>query len=164
MAQRYGTFSKLIGALLLLALVGGGKAWASEGAITATVTVNPLRVSVLVPSSVTLGQAFEVEATVENRGGARIQSAAAAIGLPEGLELVKHKTEPRLGTIPGHKGKSIIWQVRAIALGEYVISVSASGEYADVLIGDDGSAIVTITPQASPLWERFFGWILRLFP
>jgi len=164
MKLHFAKVSKLLIVLLLLSLVGGGEAWASEGVITATVTVNPLSVSVLAPSTVSVGQTFDVEATVENRGGTRVERASATINLPEGLELVKHKAERTLGAIPPHKGKSITWQVRAIEVGEYVVSVSASGEYEEALITEDSSATITITPEALPLWDRFFGWMLRLFP
>lgn len=144
--------------------MGAGQAWAGEGTITATVTVNPLRVSALAPAVVAVSQTFEVEATVENHGGAKVEKAAAIITLSEGLELVKHKAERTLGAIPPHKHKSITWQVRAVAAGEHIVSVSASGEYFDVLVTEDSSATIAVAPEAPPLWDRFFAWLLRLFP
>ena len=165
MEQRLAKASRLVIVLLLLALLGRSKISAAEGVITATVTVNPLWVSVSAPSSVLVGESFQVEATIENRGEAKIEKAVATIILPDGLELVRPpKAERNLGAIPPHKHKTATWQVQAASESGYIIMVSASGEYAGVIITEDSTAAVTFTPEASPLWERFFGWVLRLFP
>lgn len=164
MKPHFAKVPKLLIMLLLLSLVGQGKALASDGIITATVTVNPLSVSVSAPSSVAVGQPFDVEATVENHGGAKIERAVASIDLPAGLQLITHKAERTLGVIPSHKRKTITWRVSAVKEGEYIVSVSASGLYAGVTVSEDGTDAVTVTEEASPRWNRVLWWLLSRIP
>lgn len=149
--------------LLLLSLVGQGKASASDSIITATVTVNPLLVSVSAPSTVLLDRPFTVKAIIENRGESRIEQAVATINLPDGLELAKPKAEQTLGVIPPHIRKTAVWPVRATKGSEYVISVSVSGQYEGIAITEDSTASFAVSEEAPPWWRRFLQWILRQF-
>jgi len=145
--------------LLLFSLVGQGKASASDSIITATVTVNPLVVSVFAPSTVLVGRPFTVKASIENRGESKIEQAVATINLPDGLELAKPKAEQTLGVIPPHRRKTAVWPIRATEGSEYVISVSVSGQYDGVAIIEESTAAFTVSEDAPPWWRRFLQWI-----
>lgn len=130
---------------ILSPLLGQSKVLAAEGVVTATVSVNPLSVSVSAPDSVFVDQHFKVEANIENYGSNKIKEALAIIQLPQGLTL-KGKCERTIGMIPPHKKKTVAWRVRATEVGTYVIQVSVSGrdEATDALLTAQGSTIVTV--------------------
>lgn len=127
--------------------------------LVATVRINPLKVKVEAPSSVSVGQRFKVKAIVSNLGETKIKQAKAEIFLPQGLAL-KGNPEQKLGAILPNKSKTASWQVIAEVTGGYVILVKASGveEKTGDLVEAEGT--VTVQVQAS---TSFWRGIIRRF-
>lgn len=98
-----------------------------EGVVTATIKVNPLLVSLTVPSSpVLVGERFTVLATVENQGESRIRRPAADLELPDGLE-VRGPTIHRLRILPPLGSRDTEWLLTAVKTGNFVLMVTAEG-------------------------------------
>ena len=117
--------------------------------MTAIVRINPLVVTVSAPGFVSAGEHFNVKATIENRGEAKIKKAVAAIRFEpdEGLTLIGGNAEKTMGVVPPYKEKTARWRVSAQKRGTYVILVSASGEDepTGTLLTAEDSATVQVT-------------------
>lgn len=132
--------------------------------IIALVTINPLHVVISAPAEVEAEKVFKVEATVSNRGEERIKNAQAEIFLPEGLVLMSKNLSKEIGVIPGKKAKKAFWRIQGIETGNFVISVSASGELQGDSISVQGNTvIVAVQAEFRPpgrsfnLFQRFLG-------
>lgn len=145
------TVGKLLILLILFCLLGQSRAFADGGSVTATVRINPLVVTVSVPSSVTVGEHFNVKVTIENHGESKIKRVVATIDLPDGLSLGKSKAEKIMGAIPPYKEKTVRWRVSAEKEGTYVILVSASGEDepTGTLLTAEGSTTIEVAEGSS---------------
>lgn len=138
-----------------------------SGIITAWVTINPLEVNVSAPAEVEIGKVFKVEVKVINKGEEKIEDARAEIFLPPELILLKKDSVQEIGVIPGKKEKKISWSVRGEKVGNYFISVKASGELRGELISAESSTIkVSVVEKISPgrfdflreFFEKWFGF------
>lgn len=130
--------------------------------IQVLVAINPLKVTVSVPSDVELGKVFKVEAKIINRGEERIEDGEAQIFLPQGLILLEKNTVRKIKVIFPKREKKVSWRVRGEELGNYVISVSAKGELRDDTISAQGNTVVvTVQPKlrssgsSYSFWQRF---------
>lgn len=118
-----------------------------EGVVTATIKVNPLLVSITVPSSpVAVGEPFTVQATVDNQGESRIQRPTADLWLPDGLEVrevfeVRGPTIHRLGSLRPFGSRDTEWRLTAVETGNFFLMVTASGI--------DASDGVTVSAESS---------------
>lgn len=130
--------------------------------IRALVTINPLEVSVGTPVEAEIGRVFKVEARVINKGEEKIENVKAQIFLPEGLILQKENSIQHIGVIPGKREKNIFWQVKGEIAGDYIISVSVSGELGVDMVSADASTKITLKEKSSPpgrplnIFEIFF--------
>ena len=129
-----------VAAALVLLLAVYTSVQGQEGVVTATIKINPLLVSLTVPSEpVAVGEPFSVQATVENQGESRIRRPTADLELPAGLE-VRGPTIHRLGLLPPFGSRDTEWLLTAAEPGNFVLMVTASGI--------DASDGVTVTVES----------------
>ena len=117
--------------------------------VFATVIINTLGVSISAPTSVAVGDRFELMATVGNVGFTAIRKGKATIQLPAlppesaggtvptlpsdpdvppvPAFSFNGKGEKNMGTIPPAKEKDVRWRLTAEAEGCYLIQVTATG-------------------------------------
>ena len=135
----------LAGIALLLTLLPTGPAVAStrEIEITATVTLSPLEVLASAPSRVLVGKVFRVDAIIRNRGDLKIKKAVASIYLPINVEIVGGHPKEDLGNIPAQKYTTVTWRLRALKEGNYVILISARGDYGGAIVTGEDVVLVT---------------------
>ncbi|MBZ9577699.1 hypothetical protein KJA13_01535 [Patescibacteria group bacterium] len=135
-----------------------------SGIITAWVTINPLEVNISSPKKVEVNRVFLVKAEIENKGEEKIEKMKTKIFLPDELELIKKNKEQKTGVLnPGGK-KLISWSVKGKEIGEYIISVKASGELRGDLISAEDSAMVKIKKPWKEGWpQRWFQGIIDFF-
>ena len=150
-------------AVFLAAAAGSHVAAASFlDIIRAFVTINPLAVEVLAPSEVELNRVFKVEARALNKGEVKIEKAAGEIFLPAGLSLLGENAVKEIGVIPGKKEKKISWSVKGERVGNYIVSVSISGELNGSAVSAQGNTLVVVQEEFGPpqhpvnLFQRFF--------
>lgn len=132
------------------------------GIITAVVSINPLEVNVSAPRETELGGAFKVKAIIINKGEEKIKDAEAEIFLPEGLSLKKTSVQ-KLGVIPGKKEKKASWQIRGEDIGNFFITVKASGRLEVKELNSEDSVLVKVIKRTSPGRRNFFGFFQRFF-
>ena len=120
---------------------------AGEAVVTATASVsaNPIEVTVWAPDRVRVGAPFLVLAFVENQGDSSIDGAVAAIHPPGSIQIIFPGAEFSLGTIPAHGFSAALWLVRASKKGNCAILVSASGIYGGATVTGQDVALVTVT-------------------
>ena len=123
--------------LLLFAAPDFGSAHAQSGVVTATVRPNPLKVSVSAPSSVTVGQWFDISADVTNLGNLTITSTVATISSSTGLTVKGPKK--KIGNLVGGPTKTVTWRAKANSSGAFVIQVEATGNLAGEQISSSDS-------------------------
>ena len=146
---RSGLLAVAIGvaAALALLLAANTLVEGQEGVVTATVHVNPLLVSLTVPSEpVAVGERFTVQARVENRGESRIRRVTATLQLPEGLEMRVPATRS-LGSLRPFASRSMEWRLEAGEEGSYVLMVTADGIAASdgaTVSAESGANVVTV--------------------
>lgn len=137
--------------------------------IRAFVTINPLDVKVSAPSEVEVGEIFRVEARVINKGEIKIEDIRAEIFLPSELPLRGRDAVQMINVIQREKERKITWTVRGESVGNYVITVSASGELNGDLVNAQESKVLTVkkkTPppgQLSLLSQNLLDFIKQLF-
>ena len=123
--------------------------------IIGLVAINPLHVSISVPSEVELGRNFKAEVMVENRGDGRIRNLNVELFTSSGLTLVNKKAVKEFGALNGKSTKSISWQVKGTEVGNFSISVSASGEVrSDAISAQGNTALVRVVEKSSPPGPR----------
>lgn len=146
---RSGLLAVAIGvaAALALLLAAHTLVQGQEGVVTATIQINPLLVSLTVPSEpVAVGERFTVQARVENRGESRIRRVTATLQLPEGLEMRVPATRS-LGTLGPLRSRSTQWRLEAVEEGSYVLMVTADGIAASdgaTVSAESGANVVTV--------------------
>jgi len=129
--------------------------------IRAWVTINPLVVDVSAPKEVEIDKVFRVEAKIINKGGEKIENAKGEIFLPEELKTEKGE-EQKIGVLLPYKEKTIFWSVRGAEVGNYVISVKASGKLNEKEVLAEGSTMVKIIEKEFPGREHRFDFFQRL--
>ena len=120
-----------VGLTLLLGAQGLLAADGEEGVVTATVKINPLQVTLVVPGGpLAVGERFIVQAMVENRGETRIQRVAATLHLDTssepGLRVFGSDTR-RLGQLKPFESRTAEWRLQALQVDSYVLMVTVSG-------------------------------------
>jgi len=138
----------LLGALLFLTalLPAPPPVSSAEAVVTVSVTVvpNPIEIAVRIPSHVREGVPFPVLALIDNSGDFSIEGAVAAIHMPEGIELILRGSEVDLGTIRPNGSTTVMWLVRALTEGNYVVVVSISGIYDGDIVTAQDAVLVTV--------------------
>ena len=113
--------------------------------ITVRVMINPLEINTSTLDEIEINKTFIVTAEITNKGPEKIENAKGEIFLAQGLVLVKGHAIQEMGTIPAEsENKQVVWSVRAEEAGEYIISVSVSGELGDETVEAEDSALVKI--------------------
>ena len=128
---------------LVYLLVGVGSAFAQSATLTATVRVNPLKVKIIGPSSVSVGQWFDIKAEVSNLGTERISRAFATLSAHPEIN-IRGSERKNVGSLPSGGTKTIKWRVKADSSVNYVIIVEAKGN----LAGEEIAASDTISISA----------------
>lgn len=126
--------------------------WGRVDALAAVNYILPkppaLSVSVLAPSSVTVGDMFNVSATISNTGDETATGVNATISLPTGLNPTEPLTKS-VGDIAGKSSSSVSWTVKADAEGTYTITVDASDS--TKTYSANGSATVSVKAPGAVL-------------
>ncbi len=129
----------LVAALLMVA----APSFAQSGTVTVTVRPNPLDVQVAAPENVVVGQWFEIEVAVFNKGAQSITKTSAKIHTPSELKVRGKKK--RIGTLPAGQTK-IIWQAKANNSGDnLIIQVDVEGFLDGEKITAGDTAMVSAT-------------------
>ena len=133
--------------------------------IQAWVTINPLKINVSAPAEVEINKTFKVEAKLVNKGEEKIENARGEIFLSSELTLLKKNPVQKIGALPGKKEKKVSWAVKGEKEGNYVISVSASGELREQLVKAEDSTMVKVklSLQKKSLWQWLQDFFSRLF-
>ena len=146
---RSGLLAVAIGvaAALALLLAAHTLVQGQEGVVTATIQINPLLVSLTVPSEpVAVGERFTVQARVENRGESRLRRVTATLHLPTALETRGPATRS-LGSLRPFASRSREWRLEAVEEGSYVLMVTADGIAASdgaTVSAESGANVVTV--------------------
>ena len=125
--------------------------------VFATVRINTLEVSLAAPTSVVVGNQFDVVATMRNLGSTKIMAAKATLHLPT-LETgpaltVRGQEDKNAGAIPPGTDKEVKWKLVAEAAGNYVIMVTASGTEeagGDLLEAQDTTVLIVVDSGGGP--------------
>lgn len=135
------------------------------------VRINPLHVTISVPTEAELGKNFKAEVLVENRGEDKISNVRVEIFTSDGLVLINKNSFKEIGAIQGNKTKNIFWQVRGTEIGNFSISVSVSAEAGGNVVSVEGNtAVVRVIEKSSPpihfsnLFQKFFAIFAKFFP
>jgi uncharacterized membrane protein len=91
-----------------------------------------------------VGTPFPILAFIENDGNFGIEEAAATIHTPEDIEVILRGTEVDLGTIRPNGSTTVMWLVRALTEGNYVVVVSISGIYDGDVVTAQDAILVTV--------------------
>lgn len=146
---------------ILIAIFFAGFAQASFwDIIKAWVTINPLEVNLSAPAEVEVDKVFKVEAKVINKGKEKIEKAKGEIFPHEGLLLLKKDSVKQIRVIPGKKEKKISWSVRGEKIGNYIITVSASGELKGGMVFAEDSIKVEVKESSKK--PRPINWLQNL--
>lgn len=147
------SFLALIFSFLVI-INGGAFNQASLGTLTATVSINPLSLSVTAPDEVKIDRNFIVKAEIKNKGEVPVEDTEIEIYLSQGLKLVRKDAKQMLGIIPAHRKKLAFWQIRGEEFGTYVILVKAQGEINGQEIEVEASTIVKVAGKKSSWWQQ----------
>ena len=136
-----------------------------SGVITALVTINPLEVDVSTPTEVKIDKTFMVRAEIKNKGETKIDEVKAEIFLPDELELVRKDKEQGIKVLRPQQKRFIFWFIRGKEVGNYIISVKASGELKGELISIEDSTMVKIRKRASTQewFQGYFDFLREWF-
>ena len=129
--------------LLLFVAAGTGVVHAQSGVVTATVRPNPLKISVSAPGSVVVGQWFDISADVANLSNDPITQTIVKLNSPP--EIKVKAARKKIGNLAAHQTTTVIWQVKAIAAGNFVITAEASGKLLGEPISSSDSTTITST-------------------
>ncbi len=153
---RLGALLLALGLSLMLT-AEGLLAAQDQGSVTATVKVNPLEVSLtIVPSTVSVGDQFTVQARVDNLGSSRIRRVTATLQVPGVLVDVRRPETKRLRPLEPFGDRFVEWQLTATGPGGFVLMVTASGvdssdrialtaeDQDDSLTAESTAALVTV--------------------
>lgn len=130
-----------------------GPAFAQSATLVATVRPNPLQVKISIPSGVSVGQWFDISATIHNQGQETIKKTVAIIYTP--IEMSVRGQKKQVGNLSGGQTKTLIWRVKANSSGEFIVTVEASGELAGEQITASDSTIVTVFGSLGAFLTRF---------
>ncbi len=136
--------------VLVFLLTTGSTAYAQSSTLTATVRVNPLEVEVIAPTSVLVGQWFDIEVEVSNLGTETLTNASALISPPS--ELVVRGKRKQIGNLSPGTTETVTFRARANSSGEYITTVEVTGK----LAGEDISASATTIISADGSLADFF--------
>lgn len=135
------------GLALLLGTSGLVFSEGEQGVVSATVKVNPLQVTLLVPTEpISVGEAFTVQATVENQGESRIRRVTATLHVPDGLD-VRGPDTRRLRPLEPLGSRSTEWQLTATQPVGFVLMVTAEGVDASdrvTVSAESGANVITV--------------------
>lgn len=137
---------------LILSVFGAGSAHAQSGVVSATVRPNPLKVSVLAPSSVVVGQWFDISADVANLGDDPITQTIVTLNSPR--EIKVKATREKIGNLAAHQTTTVIWQAKANVAGNFIITVEASGKLLGEPISSSDSAAITAAGSLGAFFLR----------
>lgn len=125
---------------------------AQSGLVVATVRPNPLEVSISAPSGVTVGQWFDVSADITNLGQDTITKTIATLNTPTEFQVKGQRK--KIGNLASHETKTVTWQVKANASGNFVITAEATGNLAGETISASDSTLITATGTLGVLLFR----------
>jgi len=133
----------------------------SSGTVTATVTVNPLKVDVSArPHSPIADKKFKLQATIKNLGSTTLNDAEATIFLPAGLTPLSDESQ-FLGSIDGGRKKRASWTIQADEAGNYIIIIAVSA--IDNGSGNTVSNEASITVEVSDKPKKGLAAVWNLF-
>lgn len=134
-------------------LLAGGSAFAQTATLTATVRPNPLKVQVSAPSSVFVGEWFDITLTVTNLGTEVVKKSTATLHTP--AEIVVRGKSKKLANIGPGETKTVSWQAKANSSGNFVILAEVTGN----LLGEEISASDTAMISANFVLTKPFRFV-----
>lgn len=147
----------IVASLLILAVFGAGSVHAQSGVVTATVRPNPLEVTVSAPSTVTVGQWFDISADIANLGDQTITGTTATIHSPQEVA-IKGGQKKKVGDLSGGLTKTVTWRAKATSTGSFVIQVEATGSLAGEQISSSDTTIISsVVSLGHRLLQLIFG-------
>lgn len=141
----------LLAAILASFLASSGSSFAQTATLTATVRLNPLKVKVIAPSSVAVGQWFEIKASISNLGSEMITKTVAVITASSGLAIKGKKKH--IGNL-GQGETIVVWQAKANSSGNFVVQVEATGNLAGEEISASDSTVISAISSLARFWLR----------
>ena len=149
--MKYLYLPTLIFAVFILAVA---PTFAQTSNITATVRPNPLEVEVTASSPGGVGNWFDIEVTITNKGAATITKAFATIHSSSELKLKTRGKKKRIGTLTTEP-TILIWQAKATEAGNYIVQVDVEGFLEGEKISSGDSVLITTAGSVFPDWIRF---------
>lgn len=148
--------------------VSYGAVSALSGILTATVSPNPLEVTLVSPKSALVTRAFSIKAQVKNAGVASIENVSVELRLPVGLTIVRGASIQTIKKIPRRRTRSVTWRVSTQEAGEYIVSVDVSGTVADSDVSGHDADIISVNEVRSTgnnvllnFWRNIFAALFR---
>ena len=141
---------------LALLFVSSTTAFSQSSQVTATVKPNPLKVEVFVPGSVTVGEWFEIDAAVTNKGDERIRRVRATISPVVGLTIIRGSSKKSAGNLRPTETRTVSWRARLDSPGGKVVLVEAVGILSGEEISASDTALISTTTTLALLWRRLF--------
>lgn len=125
---------------------------AQSAILTATIRPNPLEVKITAPSTVAVGQWFDVSADFSNLGSEVITKTIATLNTPSDLKVKGQRK--KIGDLNNHETKTGIWQLKANASGDFVILVEVTGNLGSEQISATDSLITSAVGSLSHFLRR----------
>lgn len=135
------TLGVIIASLVLFVAASTGIVNAQSSVVTATVRPNPLKVSVSAPSTVVVGQWFDISADIANLGDQTITGTTATVNSP--TEVTVKSPKKKVGNLTASQTKTVTWRAKATSTGSFVIQVEATGSLAGEQISSSDTTIIS---------------------
>lgn len=141
---------------------------ALTGILTATVSPNPLEVTLVSPKNATVARAFSIKAQMKNNGAVSIENVSVRLTLPAGLTFVRSASLQTIKKIPKRRTRSVTWRVLASSAGDYIVVADVSGTVAQSDVSGQDTAIISISEARSTgnnallnFWRNIFAALFR---
>lgn len=142
--------------LLLFGVAGFKSVFAQTSVISATVRPNPLEVSVSAPSSVVVGQWFNISADVSNLSDDLITQTIVILNSPPEIKI--KAARKKINNLAAHQTTTVSWQAKANAAGDFIITAEASGKLlGEPISSSDSTSIAATGSLGAFLLRRIFG-------
>ena len=128
--------------LLTVFLLTAVPSFAQSSTLTATVRPNPLKVKITAPNNVTVGEWFDISAEVTNLGSEVITKTTTTLNSPR--ELSVRNKKKRVGDLTSGETISLKWQAKAKSVGNFIVTVEASGRLASEKISDSDTKMIKV--------------------
>jgi len=137
----------------------------SSGTVTATVTVNPIKIDARArPHSPFVNKKFTVRATVKNLGSTTLNNVEATIFLPAELTPLSDENQ-FLGSIDGDRKKRASWTIQADEAGHHIIivAISAIDSATGTPVANQANIMVEVREKPGKGMAALWDFLLNMF-